>query len=226
MSKLSISFIGGRRLDIALVKPRIKPQTEPLIPSLSTLRKVRRGNKISRFFRHVAEHSKFKRILGTNLAIALMASSIVPTTAEFTDDAETSVISAEITNFKTERSVHRPADTTKISQGYSFFHPGVDYDGVTGEAVYAIMKGEVQEVQYSRYSYGNAVVINHGEGVQSLYAHLSKINTEKGDLVAAGDKIGEMGSTGRSTGDHLHLEIHFDGKTINPESILPAPETP
>ncbi len=225
MSKLSISFIGGRRLDIALVKPRIKPKTEPLIPSLSTLRRVRRGNKISRFFSLIAQHNKFRRILGTNLAVALLASSIVPTTTNFTVEAETSIITSDLTNFKTERSIKKPTDTTKISQRYSFFHPAVDFDGETGDPVYAIMKGEVKEVQYSRFSYGNAIIIDHGDGVESLYAHLSKVEVKKESIVAAGEKIGEIGSTGRSTGDHLHLEIRFDGKAINPESILPAPDT-
>ncbi len=221
MSKLSISFMGGHRLDIALVKPRIKPETEPLIPSLSMLRKMRRGNKISRFFRHIFEHNKLKRLLGTNLAVALIASSIVPTASQFPADTEASVISLELTSFKTERSTHRPTTTTKISQGYSFFHPGIDYDGTTGEPVYAIMKGKVTEIQHSRYAYGNAVIIDHANGIHSLYAHLSKIEAEKGAIVSAGEKIGEIGSTGRSTGDHLHLEVYFEGKNINPLSILP-----
>lgn len=225
MSKLSISFIGGQRLDIALVKPRIKQKTEPLIPSLSTLRRVRRGNKISRFFSLIAQHNKFKRILGTNLAVALMASSIIPTTTNFSVEAETSIITPDLTDFKTERSIKKPTQTSKISQRYSFFHQGIDYDGETGDPIYAIMKGEVIQVQYSRFSYGNTVIIDHGDGVESLYAHLSKIETKEGRIVAAGEKIGEMGSTGRSTGDHLHFEIHFDGKAINPESILPAPDT-
>lgn len=64
--------------------------------------------------------------------------------------------------------------------------------------------------------YGNAVVIDHGNGTRTLYGHLSSINVKKGQVVEKGQKIGVMGSTGNSTGTHLHFEIHVNGSHINP----------
>ena len=69
--------------------------------------------------------------------------------------------------------------------------------------------------------YGNAILINHGSGFLSLYAHLSKILVKKDDIVTNQTVIGKIGATGRAFGDHLHLEIYENGKTINPLSVLP-----
>jgi murein DD-endopeptidase MepM/ murein hydrolase activator NlpD len=83
------------------------------------------------------------------------------------------------------------------------------------------MAGFVEEISYSRLAYGNAVIVNHGNKITSLYAHLSKIEVEKGQEVNIETKLGEMGATGRAWGDHLHLEIRDHGYPINPFSVLP-----
>ena len=70
------------------------------------------------------------------------------------------------------------------------------------------------------YGYGNRVVVDHGNGYTSLYAHLSNIYVSVGQTVSRGQLIGQMGSTGRSTGIHLHLEIHYKGAALNPLVIL------
>ena len=99
------------------------------------------------------------------------------------------------------------------------FHSGVDFKGPTGDPVYATGDGVINRCDW--YSgYGNAVVIDHKSGYQSLFGHLSKVNVTQGQEVKAGDLIGYIGSTGRSTGPHLHYEIRKNGQDISPEPFL------
>lgn len=98
-------------------------------------------------------------------------------------------------------------------------HKGLDIRGKYGELVKSTASGRVV-VAGRRGGYGNCVVINHGNGFETYYGHLSKILIKAGQQVKAGDKIGRIGSTGRSTGPHLHYEVHRYGKIINPRSFL------
>jgi len=199
-----------------------KADTEPL-NFFNQLRSIRRGSKLSRFFRCMFEHKHVKRILGTNLTFLMAVSAFIPKSIDQNIEPETAIINTQIAkNFKTEKSVSYPVDKVVINQGYYFFHPGLDFEGITGEPVRAILKGVVNNIQYSRYAYGNAVLIDHGSGLESLYAHLSTISVEVGQKIEAGEKIGEIGSTGRSTGDHLHLETRQNGRPFNPFTILPS----
>lgn len=104
--------------------------------------------------------------------------------------------------------------------GYSGeFHAGVDLKGTMSDPVYATGDGTINRCdQYG--GYGNAVVIDHLGGYQSLYGHLTKVNVIQGQQVKAGDVIGFLGSTGRSTGPHVHYEIRKDGEDISPEPFL------
>ncbi|MBI3397359.1 M23 family metallopeptidase [Candidatus Woesebacteria bacterium] len=118
-----------------------------------------------------------------------------------------------------------PVDNILITQRYSIFHPGVDLADPVGTPVYPVLGGRVEAIQNYRKSqdpeiasllYGNAIVINHGNGILSLYAHLSKIDVVVGQDVITSTEIGEVGATGHATGPHLHLEIRQNGQQINP----------
>ncbi len=98
-------------------------------------------------------------------------------------------------------------------------HKGLDIRGNYGEIIKSTASGVVASAG-PRGGYGNCIVIDHGNGFETFYGHLSKILIKKGQLVNAGDEIGKIGSTGRSTGPHLHYEIHRNGKIINPRSFL------
>lgn len=98
-------------------------------------------------------------------------------------------------------------------------HDGVDFPAPYGTTVRATAKGTVKMAHYDRWL-GNLVKIDHGNGIESWYAHMSKIAVKPGDAVSRGDKIGEVGSTGRSTGAHIHYEIHVNGKRVNPGKYL------
>ena len=99
-------------------------------------------------------------------------------------------------------------------------HNGVDLDGNTGDRVRAARSGEVILAGESG-GFGNIIVIYHGLGYSTLYAHLSRIEVSVGQNVASGDRIGAIGSTGWSTGPHLHFELRIDGKAVDPMPYLP-----
>jgi len=99
------------------------------------------------------------------------------------------------------------------------FHQGIDFKGRTGDKVRATAAGTVKRSSYSK-SWGNLVVIDHHNGYETLFAHLHKRLVKKGEKVERGKVIGLVGSTGRSTGSHLHYEIHHNGKHINPMKFV------
>lgn len=186
------------------------------------LQTIRSGSKLSRVLRHIFEHKNAKRIFGSNLALMMLASSFVPSVSTlYPQDSVQNVYEAHEVLLTTDITIRQPLETIQVNQGYSFFHPAIDYEGDTGDPIYPIMSGRIQTVEYSYYAYGNSIVIDHQNGYFSRYAHLSKINVDQGDIVNTFTVIGAVGSTGRSTGDHLHLEVNYEGNNINPLSILP-----
>ena len=104
------------------------------------------------------------------------------------------------------------------------FHPGMDIDGERGDLVVAPASGTVIKAAYTG-GYGNMIEIDHGNGLTSRYGHLSKIEVAVGDILTRGQLIAQIGSTGRSTGPHLHYELRLNDKSINPRHFLPAEPT-
>lgn len=122
-----------------------------------------------------------------------------------------------------------PVDTSikRISSDYGWrtyyykgrkvtdFHRGIDIPAPTGTDIYAVQDGEVVLSQWHS-SYGYYIIVDHGGGISTLYAHCSKLLKKVGDKVEQGDHIAEMGTTGQSTGPHLHIEVRVDGKHQDP----------
>jgi len=222
-----------RRLNINLPKYRLFLQfrfirrrkslvAEPLIPTPKIVRsKYRKGTFIGRFFRHIFEHRKINRVLAGGISLVVIISSYFPpsSTIQAQDVAAETVLSTGV-NLATEKSVQFPVEEVSVTQGFAFYHPGVDFDGLTGDPVKPIKKGKVSAVSYSKFAYGHSVLIEHANGVSSLYAHLSKIEVEIGQEVTLDTEIGKMGATGRAFGDHLHLEVYDHGKAISPLTVL------
>lgn len=108
-----------------------------------------------------------------------------------------------------------------ISQGYSWYHKAFDIASRGGGKILAADAGKVVVAGWIDNSgYGNRVIIDHGNGYSTLYAHLSVVRVAVGQSVNKGDVIGDMGSTGRSTGTHLHFEIRQGGQLLNPGTFL------
>jgi len=122
-----------------------------------------------------------------------------------------------------------PASFQYISSGFGYradpfdggadFHPGLDFKGPKGAPIYAAAMGRVSFVG-QRSGYGNCVEIDHGNGLVTRYAHMSGFRTKVGTPVKAGDEIGLIGSTGRSTGPHLHFEVRINDRPVNPRPFL------
>ena len=104
--------------------------------------------------------------------------------------------------------------------GSSRFHAGIDLDADTGDAIFAAAGGLVVAAGW-RGGYGNCVVIDHGGGIGTLYGHMSSIGVSTGQTVGQGDRVGAVGSTGASTGPHLHFEVRVYGEPVNPVPYLP-----
>lgn len=100
-------------------------------------------------------------------------------------------------------------------RGRAAMHAGIDLAGPTGTPIYATADGYVQRSEWAG-GYGNLVELSHGRGIQTRYGHLSRSVVNAGDKVKRGQLIAYMGSTGRSTGSHLHYEVRVDGKAVNP----------
>lgn len=108
------------------------------------------------------------------------------------------------------------------------YHVGADYAAPTGTPILAVKDGKVLEAKNGTSwgaAYGISVVIDHGNGIRAIYAHMSKALVKAGEVVKEGQKIGEVGSTGNSTGPHLHLETRiapwrYNNKDVNPDVLL------
>ena len=117
-------------------------------------------------------------------------------------------------------------DLTRIASGFGMridpiyktpkMHTGLDFTAPIGTDVICTGKGRVVAVEYNNGGYGNHVIVDHGYGYQSHYAHLSRFNVVPGQVLKRGDLIGYVGSTGKSTGPHLHYEIIYNGEKIDP----------
>ena len=122
-----------------------------------------------------------------------------------------------------------PASLDYISSGFGYradpftgagaFHPGLDFKGPYGAPIYSAAKGTVSFIG-QRSGYGNCVEVDHGNGLVTRYAHMSGFRTTLGKDVAAGELIGAIGSTGRSTGPHLHFEVRINDQPVNPRPFL------
>jgi murein DD-endopeptidase MepM/ murein hydrolase activator NlpD len=96
------------------------------------------------------------------------------------------------------------------------FHQGIDFTASTGTEIYATGDGVIENIESSKRGYGNSVVVNHGFGLKTLYAHMDKFNVKKGQKIKRGEVIGFVGNTGLSTAPHLHYEVMHNGERVNP----------
>ncbi len=110
-------------------------------------------------------------------------------------------------------------------RGSAAMHAGIDLAGPLGTPVYATADGIVGRSEWNNGGYGNLIELNHGQGIQTRYGHLSQRLVQPGQRIHRGQLIGLMGSTGRSTGSHLHYEVRIDGRAVNPIPFMQQPAT-
>jgi murein DD-endopeptidase MepM/ murein hydrolase activator NlpD len=201
-------------------------------------RKIRKGSVLSRLFRKLLELKRARQFIGINLASLLVVFSVVQipgVSIEIQSEwAEDSHLQTE-TIITTESSFGVPV-VGYISQGYSWYHPGLDIAGNEDASIYPIAPGRVVQIEYSRFGYGINVLVDHGDSMISRYAHMKKASVSLNQEVAKDTVLGYVGSTGWSTGPHLHLEVYISGRTVNPITvfaqehkgvsyIIPAPDS-
>jgi murein DD-endopeptidase MepM/ murein hydrolase activator NlpD len=177
----------------------------------------------SRLSRKLFESKRIKRAYGVAMVSVVLSSVILP--GQFWQwklmrISQAQAQSTTIASLMTERSLRLPLETYTVTQKYGLFHPGIDLAAQAGHSIFPVMDGVILSVVRDRFGYGNHVIIDHGNGIQSLYAHMSKILVKEHDTVTKDTVIGTVGSTGHSTGPHLHLQIWQDGGWVNPERFL------
>lgn len=212
-------------LKVQVAKRRKLPGETTLFEDLSAIGSKRAGNKASRIARIILDRFNIKSLLGRNIAFAALTTSLIMPSGtslaqtQISEPVEATVLTVE-QKLTTEVVNRYPFDKPKFNQGFSFFHPGLDLGGPLGEPVYPIQNGTIELVEASRFGFGNSVIIDHQNGLKSRYAHLQKIGVKEGAEVTTKSQIGTLGSTGHSTGPHVHLEVYKEGRAINPQTIL------
>ena len=142
----------------------------------------------------------------------------------------------ELVKVNEERLTHIPAiqpvlnkDLRRVASGYGWridpvygtrrHHNGMDFSAPIGTEIFATGDGVVKRTGFQRGGFGNMVEIDHGFGYTTIYAHMNKVYVRKGQKVKRADIIGEVGNTGKSTGPHLHYEVHYRGRVQNPQNF-------
>lgn len=109
---------------------------------------------------------------------------------------------------------------TGVSQGFHLGHPGIDITAHLGSKIYPLKDGVVVHMGNTNWNYGRSVIIDHGNGLLTLYAHMGKLFVEEGEKVTTDMPLGEVGVTGKTTGPHLHLEVMKGEDRVNPQPYL------
>lgn len=135
-------------------------------------------------------------------------------------------ISAAVVTRRSPFEFSRPVKSGYLSQGYRFYHPAYDIATDLGAEINPLGSGVVEFSGMVVDGKGNIVVVDHGDGLKSLYAHMGRINVRPGDMVNTSTNMGSVGLTGRTTGPHVHLEIYDGGALVNPGNVLPDYQYP
>ncbi|MDO8452035.1 MAG: M23 family metallopeptidase [bacterium] len=182
------------------------------------------SNRMSFWLRKRIEKIPVLRLLGIPLAGAtLLAAIVFPGASDITafwslqQTARYTVVDV----VPTQSTLTWPLVRFGITQYYSARHPGLDLIAPRGTSVFSMAQGTVLAVQSLPWGYGTHVLVAHEDGLATLYAHLSLAYVKIGDKIRQNTKIGAIGSTGWSTGNHLHIEIYQNGNSTDPLTVLP-----
>lgn len=183
------------------------------------LPKTRVSHPISYLLRPLFESKRVKTVFGSLIASTGLLVNLVL----FTPNAEPVQALGDMGEvaLTTERVKASPLpQVTGISQGFQAFHPGIDLTAPAGAEIHPIAEGVVIFVGTLKTGYGRHIIVEHTNGLVSLYAHMGKILVEEGQEVTKKMVLGEVGLTGRTTGYHLHLEVRKNGLVVNPLPYL------
>ncbi|NCP47417.1 hypothetical protein COT86_03760 [Candidatus Collierbacteria bacterium CG10_big_fil_rev_8_21_14_0_10_43_36] len=184
--------------------------------------KKRTSHPISKLFRPMFEKRNLKAALGGVISMTTLASGMFVLPGDQTILASTNIQPFdENIVIETKRGlVTVIPENTGVSQEFHYGHPGLDITASLGSKIHPLKDGVVVLMSFTRWDYGRSVVIDHGNGLQTRYAHMGKIFVEEGEKVTTDMTVGEVGLTGRTTGPHLHIEVLKNGRMVNPRSYL------
>ncbi len=184
----------------------------------------RGSNHLSLWLRKHIENLPLRQLLGLNLAgLAFFAAVVMPGASDVFSNVEVLFETQEtvVNVVPTHSQFQWPLSRFSISQRFYVAHPGMDLTAPQGTAIFPVAVGRVTMTNDFSWGFGNHLLIEHDKGIASLYAHLSKVEVKEGQEVTKATRLGAVGSTGWSTGNHLHLEVYQDGMPINPTEVLP-----
>lgn len=190
---------------------------------LPFLPQTRISNPLSKWIRPFFEKKRLRSVLGGLLsATSLMVGVLwVPSVGAYQAQTVQIGLPREETVLVTKKAVYSVLpEMTGVSQRFSAWHVGLDITAKPGASIYPVADGRVIMIGNYRWGYGRHVLVDHGDGLTSLYAHLGRINVEEGGDINTGTSLGEVGLTGRTTGYHLHIEVRVDGRAVNPVPYL------
>jgi len=193
--------------------------------NISIFRTIRGRQVISLWASRIFESSAVKRVFGLNLVAAVFVAGVITPQADnllskmqIEGQTQSTPVAANIT---TKTTLEMPLVDFRLSQTFTYYHPGIDMVAPESTPIYAIESGDVEFAGNVFFGFGKNVVIRHKHDLKSLYAHMSQVNVKNGQQIERGQLIGKVGSTGWSSGNHLHLEIYHKGVPTNPLEILP-----
>ncbi|MBI2645262.1 peptidoglycan DD-metalloendopeptidase family protein [Candidatus Uhrbacteria bacterium] len=210
-----------------------------ILPSNGILYKIRQGDTLGKIAQRYSvsfdEIISANKLAGSDATLAvgqiiLLPNAIQPRIAEPQPQRQQTLL-ARIKNIlvpQKQKSTGRraggasllwPTSASRITQYFSWRHPGVDIAGPSSNDIYAAAGGVVIFSGWQR-GYGNTIIVDHGDGKKTRYAHASKLFVYVGESVSRGEVIAKVGSTGRSTGPHLHFEVYAGKSRINPFSLI------
>lgn len=186
---------------------------------------MKRIKKTWRRLTHFAQRSFFHRLIGFIILLSVFFLTVLtPQALAYVETAQAANIepsSVPTDEAVTTTSFQWPLKNYGLSQNFSWRHWGLDLTATEGTEIYPVAKGKIVEVGWAILGYGNYIVIDHQNGQQSLYAHLSKVEVKNGETVGREKVIGLIGHTGFATGNHLHLEIYSKSLPLDPLEVLP-----
>lgn len=184
------------------------------------------SHPISKFFRKTFEHKRARKAISAALTLLVMGfGQMSNLLASETQATEVALISQPESQLVTLTTLEKPLDG-RLAQGFHGFHRGIDLLAPLGTPINPIANGVAAEVSLGRLGWGNTVVVDHGSGLASRYAHMKEVRVIEGDQISKDQVLGTVGMTGWTTGPHLHLEVYQNGRATDPEAILPAFASP
>jgi murein DD-endopeptidase MepM/ murein hydrolase activator NlpD len=180
-------------------------------------------HEVLKTFEDASEHSEAE-VLKVLHAARTPAAAKAPADAAAVKSKSPPLVAS--TPVSADGRIHWPVEAGVISSDYGArwgkMHKGIDIAADVGEPVYAVAEGDVIYAGDGLRGYGNVIIIQHGQHLSSLYAHNSELKVKQGDHVGQGSLIALMGSTGHSTGPHVHFELRQGDVAVNPRTLLPA----